>query len=80
MSASPAWTCATASLGVAEVADVVQVRDGLVREAEEVLEHDAVDLDDVELRLALGDPGVEGLQEDLDGLFFGGQEMGRRPW
>ncbi len=63
-------------LGVAEIADVFEVGDGLVGEAEKVLEHDAVELDDVELGLAIGDPGVKRLENDLDGFFFGGEEVG----
>ncbi len=45
--------------GVAEVADVFEVGDGFVGEVEEVFEDDAVELDDVELGLAVGDLGVE---------------------
>ena len=61
--------------GVAEVADVLGIGDGLVGEAEEVLEDDAVELDYVELGLAGGDLGVEFVELLGDGLGFGGEEV-----
>ena len=41
-----------------------------------MLEDDAVELDDVELGLAVGDAGVEGFEDDLDGFLFGYEEVG----
>ena len=54
-SASPESTRATASCGVADEADVAEAGDGVLVEAEELVEDDGVELDDVELA-----PGVAG--------------------
>ena len=42
-------------VGLADVTDVAEAGDGLLVEAEELVEDDAVELDDVELGLAGGD-------------------------
>ncbi len=62
-------------VGAAEVADVFGVGDGLVGEVEEVLEDDAVELDDVERGLAGGDLWVELVEAGGDGFGFGGEEV-----
>ena len=59
-------------VGFADVADVAKPGDGLLVEAEEAIENDAVELDHVELGLPRGD-FCQGL---LDGFGFGGEEVG----
>ena len=64
MSASPAGDQGDGFVGLADVADVAEAGDGVLIEAEELVEDDGVELDDVELGLA-GRDVFEGLRDDV---------------
>ena len=71
-------------VGLADVADVAETGDGLLIEAEELVEDDAVELDDVELGLAggdvleLGGDDVGFWCEEVVAVAGGGEKCGAR--